>query len=100
MSTEKTVADRLLTDARKRTARQERAKLGKVAMITGIVAVLVSPVSIAGWIVGVVALVLGAVAVRRPVSAKQAKIALVLGFAALVIATFFFTLNFVRFVVQ
>lgn len=93
MSKENTVTARLLTDARRKTARRESAGLGQAAVIVGVVAVLASPVSIAGWIVGAVALALGGLAVRRPAAAKQAKIALVLGFAALVIATFFFTLN-------
>ncbi|WP_214369662.1 hypothetical protein [Pseudonocardia sp. H11422] len=93
MSTENTVADRLLEDARKKTAKQESPALGKAALIVGIIAVIASPVSIAGWILGVAALALGGVSVSRPAAAKQAKIAMGLGFAALVVATFFFTLN-------
>ncbi|NMH99055.1 hypothetical protein [Pseudonocardia acidicola] len=93
MSTENTVADRLVDDARKKTAKQESPTLGKAGLIVGIIAVIASPVSIAGWILGLAALVLGAVSVRRPMSAKQAQIAMVLGFAALVVATFFFTRN-------
>ncbi|MHA6796100.1 hypothetical protein ACVGVM_21685 [Pseudonocardia bannensis] len=92
MSTENTVADRLLEDARKKTAKQESPALGKAALIVGIIAVLASPISLAGWILGVAALGLGGAAVRRPAAAKHAKIAMVLGFAALVVATFFFTL--------
>ncbi|MFC5996615.1 hypothetical protein ACFQE5_20620 [Pseudonocardia hispaniensis] len=93
MSSENTVADRLLTDARKKTARQESPGIGKAALIVGIIGLIISPISILGWIGGLVALGLGAAGVSRPAAAKQAKIALVLGVAALVVATFFYTLN-------
>jgi hypothetical protein len=93
MSQENTVADRLVTDARKKTARQEGPALGKVSLIVGIIALVASPISIAGWVLGLVAIGLGVAAVRKPETAKLAKIAMVLGFAALVVGTFFFTLN-------
>ncbi|HEV7472058.1 MAG: hypothetical protein JWP64_4065 [Pseudonocardia sp.] len=93
MSQENTVADRLVTDARKKTARQEGPALGKASLIVGIIALVASPISIAGWVLGLVAIGLGVAAVRKPDTAKQAKIAMVLGFAALVVGTFFFTLN-------
>ena len=93
MSQENTVADRLLDDARKKTARQEKPVSGKPALIVGIIAALVSPVSILGWIVGAVAVALGARAVKHPVAAKQGKIAFTLGVAAILIGVFFFTLN-------
>ncbi|GAA2555806.1 hypothetical protein [Pseudonocardia hydrocarbonoxydans] len=93
MSTDKTVADRLLDDARAKTAREESATLGKIALIVGVVALLASPISILGWVFGAAALGLGVAAVRRPASAKQAKIAMVLGSAAILVGVFFFTLN-------
>jgi hypothetical protein len=93
MSTENTVADRLLADARKRAAKGESPALAKAALIVGVVALLLSPISIVGWIVGAVALGLGTAAVRRPVSVKQAKLAMVLGLAAILIGVFFYTLN-------
>jgi hypothetical protein len=93
MSSENTVADRLLEDARKKTAKSENPAMGKVALIVGVIALLVSPISILGWIVGAVAIGLGVAAVRRPVTAKQAKIAMALGGAAILIGVFFFTLN-------
>ncbi len=96
MSTENTVADRLLEDARKKTAKSESPALGKVALIVGVIALLVSPVSIAGWIVGGTALGLGAAAARRPVSPKRAQIAMVLGGLAILVGVFFFTLNLAR----
>ena len=82
MSSENTVADRLLDDARKKTARQEKASTGKPAMIVGIIALVVSPVSILGWIVGAVAVGMGAMALKNPAAAKKGKIALALGVAA------------------
>ena len=93
MSSENTTADRLLDDARKKTARQEKVASGKPALIVGIIALLVSPVSILGWIVGATTVGMGAMAVRRPEAAKKGKIALALGVAAILIGIFFFTLN-------
>ena len=52
MSTENTVADRLLEDARKKTAKSESPTLGKAALIVGVIALLVSWISILGWIFG------------------------------------------------
>lgn len=89
------VADRLLSEARKRTAQQQKAPTGRgrIAMIVGIVALVASPISIAGWILGLVTLGLGITAVRKPDQAKLAKIALALGAGAIFVATFFFTLS-------
>ena len=74
MSSETDVADRLLSEARKKTAKQDSPKMGKVALIVGIIAVIVSPISILGWIFGAAAVGTGVVAVRRPVSMKRGKI--------------------------
>jgi hypothetical protein len=93
MSTENTIADRLLADARKKTAKEESPALAKAALIVSVVALLLSPISIAGWTVGAVALGLGSAATRRPVSAKQAKLAMMLGVAAILVGVFFYTLN-------
>jgi len=93
MSQENTVADRLVSDARKKTARQEGSSLGKVSLVVGIIALVASPISIAGWIGGVIAIGLGIAAVRSPQGAKLGKIAIGLGFAAILVGTFFFTLN-------
>ncbi len=86
------VADRLLTDARKKTAKNESSTLGKVALIVGAIALLASPISIAGWVLGATAVGLGAVAVRLPTAAKMAKIGIGLGVAAILVGVFFFTL--------
>jgi Tfp pilus assembly protein PilN len=93
MTSDNPVADRLVNDARKKTARQESPTLAKAALIVGVVAVLASPVSIAGWILGAVTLALGVPSMQRSVSIKQAKIAVLLGVAAILIGVFFFTWN-------
>jgi O-antigen ligase len=93
MTSDNPVADRLLSDARKKTARLENPALAKAALIVGVVAVLASPVSIAGWILGAIAIGLGVPGIQRPVSAKRAKIAVALGVAAILIGVFFFTWN-------
>lgn len=92
MSSENTVADRLLTEARRKTARQQRPVLGTAALALGVLAVLASVYSLAGWIAGGIALAVGGYATTRPDTARQGRIAMVLGFVALVISTFFFTL--------
>lgn len=96
MSSDKSVADRLLDDARAKTAREAQPKLGKVALIVGVVALLASPISIAGWVLGASALILGLIAARNPETAKPAKIAMVLGAAAVFVGIFFFTLALTR----
>ena len=93
MSTENTIADRLLEDARRKTAKSESPALGKAALIVGAIALFVSPISIAGWLFGAVTIGLGLAAARRPVSARKAKIAMLLGSAAILIGVFFYTLN-------
>jgi hypothetical protein len=93
MSSDNSVTDRLLNDARKKTARTGSPKLGKAAVIVGVLAVIVSPVSVLGWLVGAVALGMGYSAAQRPVSKKRGRIAMVLGFAAILIGLFFYTLT-------
>jgi hypothetical protein len=93
MSSENPVADRLLTDARRKTARQSSPMLARAALIVGVIAVLASPISIAGWILGSIALGLGIAAAQRTVGSTQAKIAIVLGLAAIFIGVFFYTLT-------
>jgi hypothetical protein len=97
MSSQNTIGDRLVEDARRRAAKSEGPKLGKVALVVGIVALIVSPVSILGWIGGTTALALGGIALRRPANPKQAKIAMMLGGAAILVGVFFFTLAIARF---
>jgi len=92
MSTDNNIAERLLEDARKKTAKNESPKLGKAALVVGGVALLVSWIPLFAWILGATTIGLGAAAVRRPVSEKNAKIAMTLGSAAILIGVFFYTL--------
>ena len=73
MSSENDVADRLLSEARKKTAKQDSPTMGKVALIVGIIAVIASPISILGWILGAAAVGTGVIAVRRPSRGSAAK---------------------------
>ncbi|MGQ0574364.1 MAG: hypothetical protein ACT4RN_09190 [Pseudonocardia sp.] len=91
MSTDNTT-DRLLADAREKTARGDSPKLGKIALIVGVIALIASPISILGWILGATAVGLGVAGMKRPASAKQAKIGLGLGVAAILVGLFFFNL--------
>jgi hypothetical protein len=93
MSSENDVTDRLLSEARKKTAKQDSSTMGKVALIVGIIAVIASPISILGWILGAAAVGTGVIAVRRPISQKRGKIAIVLGVVAILVGVFFFTLS-------
>jgi predicted transporter len=93
MSPDKSVADRLLEEARAKTARAESPTLGKVALAVGILALVVSPVSILGWVFGATAVGLGVSAARRPLAVRRARIATALGAAAILVGVFFFTLN-------
>ncbi|GJF05155.1 hypothetical protein [Pseudonocardia sp. D17] len=92
---ESNVADRLLSEARKRTAQQERtaAGRGKLVLVVGIIAFVASPISLAGYVLGVITIGLGIATIRKPEHTKNAKIALALGVAAILVATFFFTLR-------
>ncbi|HEX4252859.1 MAG TPA: hypothetical protein VH008_33665 [Pseudonocardia sp.] len=93
MTTDNPLADKLLDDARKKTARMDNPTMAKAALIVGIVAVLASPVSIAGWVLGLTAIGLGVPGSQRPLTAQQARIAIVLGVVAILIGLFFFSLN-------
>lgn len=92
MSTDNTT-DRLLAEAREKTASDDSPKPGKTALIVGVIALIGSPISIVGWTLGAVAVGLGFAAAKKPASAKQAKIAMGLGAAAILIGLFFFNLN-------
>ena len=77
MSSDNTVADRLLDDARKKTARQESPATGKVALIVGVIALLVSPdLDPRAGSSAPPRSCMGAMAVEHPTAAKKAKIAI------------------------
>ena len=96
MSPDKSVADRLLEEARAKTARAESPTPGRVALAVGVLALVVSPVPILGWVFGATAVGLGVSAARHPPAVRQARIAMVLGTAAILVGVFFFTLNLAR----
>lgn len=96
MSPDNSVADRLLTEARKKTARQESPTVGKIAVAIGALALIGSPISIVGWILGLAAVGTGVAVVNRPATAHLAKIAITLGALAILVGVFFFTLNIAR----
>lgn len=96
MSSDNTVAERLLTDARKKSARQESPTLAKVALGTSILAVLslmvmVYPFALA-WPIGGAAVIMGGIATKRTVGKRMAWAACTIGFLALCSGTFFYTL--------
>jgi hypothetical protein len=86
------IAERLVDEARKRIARNESPALGKAAMVVGTVALMVSPIAIAGWLLGATALGMGLSAIRRAAPPRQARIGIGLGVAAILIGSFFYSL--------
>jgi predicted benzoate:H+ symporter BenE len=96
MSPDRSVADRLVAEARAKAARAESPTPGRVALAVGVVALVASPVSVLGWLLGATAVALGANASHRPAAARYARTAMVLGFAAILVGVFFFTLNLAR----
>ena len=97
MTSDNPVADRLVTDARKKTERLQSPILAKAALIVGIVGLLAAGfMPIAGWVLGAVTIGLGVPGMQREVSAKQAKIAVLIGVAAILVGVFFFTLKIAR----
>src|SRR4051812_20860398 len=92
MDPDNTVADRLVGDARPKTAKNESPRPGKIAMIIGIRALGVSPISLPGRVGRAAAIGTGVAALRRPVPPKQARIGITLGAAAVLVGVFFYTL--------
>jgi hypothetical protein len=92
MSSDNPVADRLLNDARKKGAREQSPTLAIIGIVVGAVGVVGAFLSpIVGWVLGAVAIGLGVPGVQRPTSAKQSKIAMLAGAAAVLVGVFFFT---------
>lgn len=92
MPSDDAIADRLIDEARRKIARNESPALGRAAMIVGTVALVVSPIAIAGWLVGATALGMGLSAARRDAPPREARIGVGLGVAAILIGSFFYTL--------
>ena len=94
MSSDNPVADRLVTDTDKKTERTQSPALAIAALIVGVVAIVAAAlVPLAGWVLGAVTIGLGVPGMQRETSAKQSKIAVVLGVAAILVGVFFFTLK-------
>lgn len=96
MSTNSDVADRLLTDARKKTDRLQSTTLAKVALGVSILSVLSLLVMVypfpAAWALGGAAVIMGGIATQRSVGKKIAWTACVIGFLSACVGTFFYTL--------
>jgi hypothetical protein len=93
MSSENIIAGRSAPGAGHEATDREQAALGTAAVVVGGVAVLVSPISILGWIAGVTALGMGTAAALRPVSTRQGSTALALGAVAILISAAFFAMH-------
>ena len=105
MSSDNPTADRLVSDARKKTAAQDNPRLAQIGLAAGalgLVAVLALAATsisttlvhpLVGWVLGAAAVGLGGSSLKSPAAAKLAKIALVLGVLAILVGTFFFTLR-------
>jgi len=91
MSSENPVADRLLNDARKKSARAENPALTMAAMITGVLGLLAAYwVPLVGWILGVVSVGLAVPGVRVPDAGTRVKIAMVIGAGSILVGVYSF----------
>ncbi|HTK61804.1 MAG TPA: hypothetical protein VL595_05475 [Pseudonocardia sp.] len=97
MSSDNPTADRLVSDARKKTASEGSpvlAGIGIVLAVAGAIALILigdaTQGATAGWITGAIAAALGATSVKKGVAVKLAKVALVLGVLVILVATFVF----------
>jgi uncharacterized membrane protein HdeD (DUF308 family) len=101
MSTENPVAQRLVNDARKKTARQGSPLLARIALGISVLALISTPFLLYGyplvWAVGGAAVITGGIAVQRSVSKKTAWAACIIGFVAICAGTFIYTLLISRF---
>jgi hypothetical protein len=96
MSTENPVANRLVNDARKKTARQGSPLLARIALGISILAVISAPFLLFGyplvWAVGGIAVIAGGIAVQRSVAKKTAWAGCIIAFLAICAGTFIYTL--------
>jgi len=94
MSSDNPTADRLLDDARKKTAARQSPVLAGIAIaiaIVGAVCLVVlgdaTQAASTGWSTGAIAVALGAASIKRDAAVKLAKAALVLGVLVILVAT-------------
>jgi hypothetical protein len=97
MSSDNPTADRLVSDARKKTASQGSPVLAWIGIAIAVVGaaclVLIGDATqgaTAGWVTGAIAAALGATSIKKGVAGNLAKVALVLGVIVILVATFIF----------
>ncbi|WP_028937285.1 hypothetical protein [Pseudonocardia spinosispora] len=91
MTSDNPVADRLLSDARKKADQPENGPLGIAALVVSLLGLAgAGLIPVVGWVLGLVAVVLGVVSLKKPDCAKLGKIGLGIGVVAILVATFFF----------
>jgi hypothetical protein len=105
MTSDNPTADRLLNDARKKTASLESPLLAQIGIGIGALGVVLGLVSLAflspfsspavAWGTGIIAMLLGGISLKRGAGGNLAKIALILGVAAFLIGTFRFCLLYI-----
>lgn len=93
MGSDNRVAERLLTEARRRTAQFESPTFGRVSLGAGTLAVLAAPFPVVAWSLAVITLTLALVAHARPASARNARIAALLAGLAIVLGAAVFALT-------
>jgi hypothetical protein len=91
MTSENPVADRLLSDARKKGERAPTNPLGIAALVLGLLALAASGmIPGAGWALGVIAVGVSIAGMLRPASAMLSRFGLAAGLIALAWATYRF----------
>ena len=92
MTSDNPTADRLVSDARKKTAAQESPRLATIALVVGGLGVILgSLVAAAGWVLGAIAIGLSGMSLKRGAGVKLAKIGVIVGVVAVLVGTFCFT---------
>lgn len=91
MTSDNPVADRLLSDARKKADQPENGPLGVAAIIVSLIALAgAGLIPVVGWSLGLVAIVISVLGLKKPDCAKLGKIGIGIGVLAILVATFFF----------
>lgn len=93
MRSDNRVAERLLHEARRKTAQLESPTFGRVSLGAGILAVLACPVPVAAWTLAAITLAIALVAHARPASARNARVATVLAGVAILLGIAVFALT-------
>ncbi|MDQ2706415.1 MAG: hypothetical protein M3Z25_01680 [Actinomycetota bacterium] len=90
MTSDNPTADRLLSDARKKTAALESPMLAYIGIALAAIGLIVGAtvIPLVGWVLGAAAVALGGVSLKRDVAVKLARIALLIGVVAILATTF------------